>query len=333
MPSPDLDPTGFALVLRESLLMRGLVESDNPTNAELLLVFDHPRVFSKLRRALKGSPASKVLLRFEPKAVNPLLYRGITTSLYDKIVNVGGHEHIGLPNEVIRWPYHSHLNPARPTLDASRSFKALRASFSSHVNARDLFMSVIASNKVSWSKPSNYQLRRTLILRADRLKLSPFGMHWTASRLKRLQSNLRLFFFFISQGCLVNPLHVFENFWFPPRCEVKEVTDKNEILTRSIFNLVIENSSTYVSEKIIDALVSGAIPLYYGPDLERYGVPKGCYIPFSGSQSEIMSLVNSIENIDLSEIRAHMTEFMFKSNGLELWHPKKVADSIVKLIL
>lgn len=51
------------------------------------------------------------------------------------------------------------------------------------------------------------------------------------------------------------------------------VADKFEFLSKHKFTLVIENSLDYVSEKLIDAVIAGSIPIYVGPSLKDHGFP------------------------------------------------------------
>jgi hypothetical protein len=53
------------------------------------------------------------------------------------------------------------------------------------------------------------------------------------------------------------------------------VEDKLKTLRQYRFALIIENSDEYVSEKIVDALLAGVVPLYVGAELSRFGFPDG----------------------------------------------------------
>lgn len=60
----------------------------------------------------------------------------------------------------------------------------------------------------------------------------------------------------------------------------KPVASKLEVLARYNFALCAENQAIngYVTEKVIDCLLAGTIPIYWGaPDLEKY-VPENCFI-------------------------------------------------------
>ena len=42
--------------------------------------------------------------------------------------------------------------------------------------------------------------------------------------------------------------------------------------------LVIENEKTYLSEKLFNALLAGCIPIYIGPELTKFKLPRGIAI-------------------------------------------------------
>lgn len=63
-----------------------------------------------------------------------------------------------------------------------------------------------------------------------------------------------------------------------------------DIMEKYTFALIIENCDAdgYVSEKIYDALTVGCIPLYYGNNNKRLGIPEDCYIDLKGINPEVL---------------------------------------------
>ena len=62
--------------------------------------------------------------------------------------------------------------------------------------------------------------------------------------------------------------------WLTPTIEhLGVVDDKEGVLLRSQFAVVIENSAGYISEKLFDAVIAGCIPLFVGPELSQFGIP------------------------------------------------------------
>jgi len=331
IPRPEQDPTGFAQIFRTEMLKSGHIESQQIENAHIIVAFEHPRRFSRELKELRRSKGLKVLLRFEPAAVNPVIYQKRTLRCYDRVLSVGGTKHNGVTQVTLRWPYFSHPNPAKPIKERIHDSQSLVSSSTPGVTKRSLEVSFIVSNKVAWSRPSNYNLRRKLVLRSEDLGLSTFGMGWQDSRLTRLQKNLRLFLFFISQGTWVNPRHVVDNIYFSKQKKVDTVSDKFEIISNSNFHLVIENSSTYVSEKLLDAFVSGAIPIYIGPNLEQYGIPQNCVITPTRGLKGVVHVLQNVDEIDTANFRSNIRHFLSSKEGLDAWKPTTVARDIIGL--
>ena len=249
--------------------------------------------------------------------------------IYDKVVDVGGIDSTVKYFENVRWPYFSHPNPALPNKHAVLQTASLLKDSKRHI-PRPLRLSMIASNKVSWGGSTNYTLRRQLMTDSKRMGIHAYGMGWNTSRFSRFRSNFRLFLFFLSQGHFTSPFHVFENLFIKKQPNIEGVTNKFEVLAKSDFHIVIENSSTYVSEKLIDAMVAGCIPLYLGPDLGKYGVPSTCYIVLPNTLEGISATLNDLP-INLAQMRKDISEFLNGPLGLVMWQPKVVADEIVKI--
>ncbi len=60
-----------------------------------------------------------------------------------------------------------------------------------------------------------------------------------------------------------------------------ELSDKGEVLRRARYSYCYENSrdiSNYVTEKMLDSLVHGCVPVYWGADNVAELVPPACYI-------------------------------------------------------
>jgi hypothetical protein len=328
-PSPEKDPTGFAHIFKEELTVQGFDETLEFEKADIIYAFDHPRLFSKTLSALKGSKAQKVLLRFEPPAVNPILYSKNTLRHYGRVLSIGGTKHLGVPDQVIHWPYFSHPNPAKPNQDEILDSRSISFSSFGGNGDRKIKLSMIVSNKVAWSKPSNYTLRRNIILKAKSFGLSCYGMGWQSSRLFRLAKNLRLYLFFLSQGRFVNPLHMVENLFFPKQKSISAIENKFDVLTNSDFHLVIENSSNYLSEKLLDALVAGAVPIYIGPDLKPYGIPTNCVITPKNDVGDVIKTLQNLKGLNVETIRKQISKFINSDKGLSAWEPSKVAQSII----
>jgi len=100
------------------------------------------------------------------------------------------------------------------------------------------------------------------------------------------------------------------------------------VLENSKFSIVSENSNKYISEKLFDALISGTIPLYIGPELKKSGLPIDIAIQISGESSEIVKIINTLSEFDIRRILANGKAFLKSEQFLNYW----TEESVYKLI-
>lgn len=80
------------------------------------------------------------------------------------------------------------------------------------------------------------------------------------------------------------------------------VEDKHEFLTRYKFNIAFENSSVegYTTEKLVDALAAGTLPIYWGNPKVEIDFPRDCYINISDfkTMSEVVEYIEKVDKDD-----------------------------------
>lgn len=332
-PACHLDPTGFAKIIQRAFSDHGWDICNEMATADHILMLEHPRRRSPTHKKLCSASGRKILVRFEPKVVNPLTYRPRVVKLYDLVLNIGTVNNIHERQRVIRWPYLLHNNPSTPTPRSSEDVHALISQLNlDRAKKRPIDISIVAANKIPFSRGSNYSLRREIVLSAQNFGVSAYGQGWNMGRFLRLARNLRIYMFFVSQLCLVNPFYIFHNVFFSSRHNISSPQKKIEISGKSNFQLVIENSNTYVTEKILDCMLAGAIPIYRGPSLAPFGIPETCYIKFPPNASELGSLVQSIDESVMDNLRQNIKVFLKSSNGFALWQPESVAKVLVEVL-
>ena len=77
--------------------------------------------------------------------------------------------------------------------------------------------------------------------------------------------------------------------------------DKFRTMENYRISVVIENSADYVSEKLFDSVSSGAITIYVGPELEKYGLSGGSAIQTKASVEEIIKVVRNLQSKTIEE--------------------------------
>jgi hypothetical protein len=79
-----------------------------------------------------------------------------------------------------------------------------------------------------------------------------------------------------------------------------KIVDKHTVLINSKFSLVIENSSDYISEKLLDSLIDGCIPIYMGPSFEGTALNEDLVIRF---ESVPIDLIDHLETMSVEDIK------------------------------
>jgi hypothetical protein len=79
--------------------------------------------------------------------------------------------------------------------------------------------------------------------------------------------------------------------------------DKFKTMENYSISVVIENSADYVSEKLFDSISSGAITIYVGPDLEKYGISGDSAIQTEASAEEVIKVVRNLQSKTINDQR------------------------------
>ena len=81
---------------------------------------------------------------------------------------------------------------------------------------------------------------------------------------------------------------------------------------------MIENSADYASEKVIDAILGGAVPLVVGSDLAQFGIPSEVILRAAGISDALRMLIETQAEA-LDQIRAAGHNWMNQSDGPLAW--------------
>ena len=210
--------------------------------------------FSKriFRRISPDVPASKrFLIVWEPPCNAPRNFNGKNRTRFAKVLfpspiwaeNFGG--------ESFPWPQETQIpKNGIPWLNRTDKFCLIQA------------------NRWRISRSDKYTLRRQLLSECPE-QIDLFGRNWNqgvvADSVRLIKS--------IPDSILEKSFSVksmygiganYPNFKGTP-------ISKIDVLHDYRFSLVIENSNEYVSEKLVDAILAGTIPLYVGADLSKFG--------------------------------------------------------------
>ena len=181
---------------------------------------------------------------------------------------------------------------------------------------------MIQGNRWSFIDGELYTLRRSC-LKAFPERLDLYGFAWDGSFARDTK---RAFSSLLTKG-ISNPKKLvavsdlgrkYENYR-------GKALSKLDTLRKYKYSLVIENSNEYLSEKLIDVLLAGSVPLYVGPDLESFGLPSDIAVTASPTVEAICGAITRIENDKLLSEQILMAGVKY----LDSAHYKKTINRVV----
>jgi hypothetical protein len=113
------------------------------------------------------------------------------------------------------------------------------------------------------------------------------------------------------------------------------VSNKLGFLQRFRCSLVIENENSYLSEKLVESILSGVPTIYVGPEIDGQLIPNDIYLTAKPNVRDISSLIQMLE-LDFSLAkRLSDKSIAWKSlaSTRELFHENSVWKNIINYIL
>lgn len=282
------------------------------------------REYSQFLKA-GGSPRRAVLVLLEPEAVYPSQYKEKVLGKYGLVLRPGNPAHRNSLKKFIAWPYESNPNPLTPIAQKIQLKDRIANNVNSGIfgienwRARDHFLVIINSNKVSPASIENYSLRRIFAREIDPKLLSVYGDLWNTNIWKKIRHRVEVLAFSIMNGYVPNFRSIYGNLhWSYPSWR-GIIADKQEILQNVKFNIVIENDPSYVSEKIFDSMINGSIPIYCGPEIPNEIIPRGAYMRLPENPTRLLSMLRALTDIELMRILIQIQDFISSSAFLSVW--------------
>jgi hypothetical protein len=281
---------------------------------DLVVVLNHKPLRSGWSLGCRAKP-KKVLVVFEPIVVAPINHVKRIREKYSQIYVPSPFWRMSDSEQLFTWPQTdvSNLELEKVSIDRMNKF------------------AMILGNHISVSKSEQYSLRREIASKSN-LPIDIYGPNWNDSPvinlLRSIKSLLRFIFAFnyrITFPRLMNSkAHSYHGV----------VKDKFQTYSKYRFSLVIENSPDYISEKLIDALVAGTIPIYVGPNLEKLGIPEGVALQVDANSDAISrGIFELLESKDMqTSILRSGQEFLSSTPYLEMVNGKSLATLANKII-
>lgn len=289
-------------------------------------------------RASKNSRVLKVLIRTEPISVFPAQYTKRVEKQYDLVITTGRPKSSTGKFLDTHHPYRTLSNPNLPELDENNVHNRYSENDKdihefSNWNRRKIYLSLIAADKVSSQRENYYDLRRKFASEAQANELEVYGALWNESLKNRIYHRVGVGLHAIRYRTIPNLPSLYGGLHKRYASHKGAPQDKQIIVRGSKFSLVIENSTTYVSEKLFDAFIGGSIPIYFGPELSKYGIAEeDLVIRHQGSLSELTYRLNNMSERDISVRLAAIKQFIESKYFINQWSAPNVYLEIATAI-
>jgi hypothetical protein len=294
------------------------VVDDGPV--DLLVNLNHNWKSIKEQLKHNGDPL-QILIRLEPPSVYPAQYSHELERAYDLVLSPG--RPMKSPEEFIPWPYQFQPNPLRPDLESPSLpnviTKKIHENVFSYIHweKRELACVMIAANKVSPNGSGNYDLRRSVASISYDKRLMIFGELWRAGIYTKLRYRLAVARFALATKSSISLKSIFSDLLAKYPNVDGSIPDKHTVLENSRFSLVIENSSDYISEKLLDSLIDGCIPVYVGPNFEGTTLNENLVIRFETIETELVERLECLNSKVIEEKLTAIQGFIESEKFLE----------------
>lgn len=250
-----------------------------------------------------------ILVRNEPIVVCPLNYQPSTEALFGKIIDVGRK----LPASTMSVPCPRKVWRSTPFTPRQK-----RSDTPVLMNA----------NKMSFVKGELYSLRRTLL---HHVHTDLFGPNWDSSYFSRLKTFVAELWIALAAKQRISWRAL--SSWFAKHPNWRGLSaDKFATYLKYKYVFAIENSADYMSEKLMDALTAGCIPIYVGPPVEEFGIPSDLVVTSQPTVFAVLEGLIRAGEIDEESWRKRLLEFLANPETQFFWDEKRIYGEIAKHI-
>ncbi len=260
-------------------------------NSDVHFEFD----YSKNRGELPGK--LNVLILWEPRSVIPWQYKNKCLKKFQLIVPISPWraDNLGLKHWI--------LHPVK--LD-----KNFRASAERNKTAV-----MINGAKFSANRKSFYGLRRKVsrALWKEKIDYELKGINWKMSKAKELRERIWSVRKELLSRNIPSLKEAFSDFFYKYPEYKGEVADKFIALSEYRYSIIIENEADFISEKLIDSILAKTVPIYIGPNLDKFAFLSRCVYQ---CDPNVKSIIKILKDDDLNQYlqkKKHIDELNIKS--------------------
>jgi hypothetical protein len=308
----SLEFPGSELNFSKYLKNSGFDLVSNPKEAEFAICVDNEKEFQKNVVRARISKRKTIIIRNEPVVVCPENKMSRTRRRFGLSLDVGRPQ--SESKNAIPWPQNWNQTLKYIETERERSEKIV----------------MINGNKISFIPGEMYSLRRKAILHLNNLDL--YGTNWDMSRKEKIRHALTNLHIAIRGGYFPRKSGV--KYYFKDFSKWKGApSDKQKVLSKYKFCLVIENSAEFMTEKLFDAFFSGCIPIYVGPDLQQFPIPKGLFIQANPNLNSIRKAILDASTFDYNKWNHELRNWLYAKETLNYWSSQFVNERIINIII
>ena len=252
---------------------------------DALVAMNDQRAVRQLQTRYSIGPGRSVLIVLEPRVTAPVMYTNGALRRYGLRYAASPLWSVELGAQCFPWPQHLG-SPVRAP------------------GPSDYAATMINGDKRSAVAGSLYGLRRDVIRKCDAagIRLAVFGPGWGASTRERIRLGTKAVARAIKGLAIPHAREAFGDLSQRPSSWLGPVADKGAAFAAAPVSLVIENSADYVSEKLVDAIRGGVVPIYVGPSLREFGYPDEVAVTTGASSDSVVHALTSLGDSQAEEI-------------------------------
>ena len=298
---------GKEISLTNAFLAAGLEVCDRLRDADALVLIEMD--INLLQNAHKFAVGKLpiIFVRNEPIVVWPANYNAKAISLTSKLIDVGRYG--GISNSDFPWPQDWNQN----------------SEFKEAVTTRSESLVFMNGNKLSFINGEMYSFRRKCVFNLPNLDV--YGIGWDLGFSRKLlifAAEIRLAIknrmhprLSSSRGWLKRPT----NWKGAPK-------SKLDTLSQYKYSLVIENSMDYMTEKLFDAFFARCIPVYVGPEVDKYDIPAYLVVQVDPTLNSIERGIEVAKAMDYEQWRTSLDAWLMSDAVFNKWNAANVYAAI-----
>lgn len=276
------------------------IDTTDPLLTDITICCDVPYPWELGRWTQILRAKRRILINFESPIINSFSQMNWVRHLFDVTLTWETNILSDSAHKVFRinipYPFHKTAKKVIPY-----SQKKLLVAITANKNTISIF------NMISKYKTSLYKVRKDIILELStefRHLFDLYGKGWDDKKLLSVNHGI--------------------------------IEDKLDTLRKYRFSLVVENASApgYITEKILDCLTSGCVPIYLGaPDVSNY-IPEECFINMRNfsSVSDLIRFISVLPQFEYKRYLASAKKFISSGQTRKSWSSEAFFDYLINLI-